>query len=154
MHTLCSSGSSYTMNLNYPPFHPRSSHTFFSPSTDWSTLAQEKVLLSWTLISHLACARALSKAWRPMCSGWTLPRSCPPGLICWWRVAIMLLSSSRRSPRVWIQRFVWLPVRSSIFLHLGVEKNNFVLNDATKVQDLTPTLCKNECCHGTASFFW
>ena len=70
-----------------------------SPS-DWSTLVQEKVLLSWTLSCLLACARAPSKAWRPMCSEWILPRSCPHGLICWWRAATMLLSSSRRSPRV------------------------------------------------------
>ncbi len=69
---------------------------------DWSTLAQEKVLLSWTLTSHSVCVLALNKAWRLMCSGWILPRSCPPGLICWWKVATMLLSSSRRSPRVQI----------------------------------------------------
>lgn len=68
--------------------------------SDWSTLAQEKVLLSWILTSRSVYVLAPSKAWRPMCSGWTLPRNCPPGLICWWRAATMLLSSSKRSPQV------------------------------------------------------
>lgn len=81
-------------------------HILLISLLDSSTLAQGKVPLSWILTSHLVYVLAPSKAWRPMCSGWILPRSCPPGLICWWRAATVLPSSSKRSPQVQMQRFV------------------------------------------------
>lgn len=104
------------------------SHTSSSLLSDWSTPAQEKVLLSWTLSCRLACVQAPSRAWRPMCSGWILPRSCPPGLICWWRAATTLLSSSRRSPRVQTQILWPLVSLYAQLLHLHVENYSFVLN--------------------------
>lgn len=93
---ICSSGCKpfcKSVNLTFSLY-------FFICPLGWSTLAPEKVLPSWTLSCHLACVQVPSKAWRLMCSGWILPRTCPPGLICWWRVATVLPSSSRRSPRV------------------------------------------------------
>lgn len=101
-------------------------HILLISLLDSSTLAQGKVPLSWILTSHLVYVLAPSKAWRPMCSGWILPRSCPPGLICWWRAATVLPSSSKRSPQVQMQRFVWLSDCTCYgFLHLIVEKFNF-----------------------------
>lgn len=87
---------------------------------DWSTLAQEKALLLWILTSHLVCVLALSRVWRPMCSGWILPRSYPPGLICWWKVATMLLNSSKRSPQVLPGSFFFYS-----FLHLLFKNSRY-----------------------------
>lgn len=80
--------------LTFPPLSPLLS--------GWSTPARGKVLPSWIPTSRSACVLAPSKAWRPMCSGWTRPRICPRGLICWWRAATAPPSSSKRSRQVQI----------------------------------------------------
>lgn len=92
MHTQ---SFSLPTHLTRPPLSP--------PRSDWSTPARERVLPSWILTSLSACVLAPSKAWRPMCSGWTLPRICPHGLICWWRAATAPPSSSKRSQQVRIE---------------------------------------------------
>lgn len=92
----------FSISLHYHLSHtlfPTLSPTPHPPFSDWSTLVQEKALQSWILSCHLAYVQAQSKAWRHMFLGWILLRSCRPGLICWWRVATMLLSLPRRSPR-------------------------------------------------------
>lgn len=102
MATLFSISLHY--HLSHTLFFPTLSPTPHPPFSDWSTLVQEKALQSWILSCHLAYVQAQSKAWRHMFLGWILLRSCRPGLICWWRVATMLLSLPRRSPRVQRQK--------------------------------------------------
>ena len=66
----------------------------------WFTQALVRLLLSMSQTCRSGCALGLRRAWRPTCSGWTHPRSSPPGPICWWTAAIALPNLFRRLPQV------------------------------------------------------
>lgn len=113
MHTQSFSLPADLYVLTLPPLSPLLS--------GWSTPARGKVLPSWIPTSRSACVLAPSKAWRPMCSGWTRPRICPHGLICWWRAATAPPSSSKRSRQVQIDsQKMFLGVFCDTFHHLDV----------------------------------
>lgn len=123
MHTQSFSLPADIYVLTLPPLSPLLS--------GWSTPARGKVLPSWIPTSRSACVLVPSKAWRPMCSGWTRPRICPRGLICWWRAATAPPSSSKRSRQVQIDsQKMFLAVFCDSFHHLDV----FLFKSSLKTQ--------------------